>query len=261
MRGRPSRSQSDDAAAAEDGGSTTTTPSARYPRVIADDDASPFEVSAKQGGGRAHNARSATTCRVPRWLLPSRVSQSAGRAVGHAAAAALPYPPTQHLTPNTTHYTAPCWGNRRRRAPSATAAPPDPLPAGPRPSADTGVQAPQHLCRYSTRTKDSLLPFFPSIMLIHSLLLHYTRTHMHAPPPTTTNNTGGAAVLATARGLMAALLASPGVGGSGGRGAAFRRGFAITFPIYLPAFLLGAGADHALRQRGGKQRTFEHDLP
>lgn len=58
---------------------------------------------------------------------------------------------------------------------------------------------------------------------------------------------------------MAAALAAP---GSGGKRSAFRRGFTITFPIYLPAFLLGAAADHAWRRRrGGKQRSFEHDLP
>lgn len=71
---------------------------------------------------------------------------------------------------------------------------------------------------------------------------------------------GGAAVLATGRGLMAAALATP---GTGGRAAAFRRGFAMTFPIYLPAFLLGAAADHMLRREGRERgRAFEeYDLP
>jgi hypothetical protein len=71
--------------------------------------------------------------------------------------------------------------------------------------------------------------------------------------------TGLAVGLATARGGLAAVLAPH------ARRTAFMHGFAATFPIYLPAFLLGAFTDHALRKRpgeGGRQgRTYEYDLP
>ena len=69
--------------------------------------------------------------------------------------------------------------------------------------------------------------------------------------------TGGAFILASARGLLAAALAQPGTS----RLAAGKRGFLVTFPSYLPAFLLGAVADYSLKRSGGKQRGFEHDLP
>lgn len=71
--------------------------------------------------------------------------------------------------------------------------------------------------------------------------------------------TGLAFGLATARGGLAAVLAPH------ARRTAFMHGFAATFPIYLPAFLLGAFADHALRRgpgEGGRHgRTSEYDLP
>ncbi|EWM22583.1 hypothetical protein Naga_100155g6 [Nannochloropsis gaditana] len=71
--------------------------------------------------------------------------------------------------------------------------------------------------------------------------------------------TGLAFTLAVARGGLSAIL-SPHA-----RRAAFVYGFAATFPLYLPAFLMGAFADHAMRKAPGKgvrrTRSYEYDLP
>ncbi len=70
--------------------------------------------------------------------------------------------------------------------------------------------------------------------------------------------TGLSLGLASARGGLAAILAPH------ARRTAFLHGFAATFPIYFPAFLLGAFADHALRKGQGEERqrrTYEYDLP
>lgn len=70
--------------------------------------------------------------------------------------------------------------------------------------------------------------------------------------------TGLSLGLASARGGLAALLAP------NARRTAFIHGFAATFPIYFPTFLLGAFADHALRKGQGEERqrrTYEYDLP
>ena len=104
----------------------------------------------------------------------------------------------------------------------------------------------------------------PPPPLLQHLFPHKTDPALTASTKLLNLCAGAAAVLATARGLMAAALAPRGAS----RAAAFRGGFALTFPIYLPAFCLGAAADHALRRRSedggdGHRRRFggEYDLP